>query len=126
MRLLASPKDGWGNKKIGFLESLRIESGKKRVLDACRRRDSFHFSQEEGDDVEVLKQDVDNTDPQYWERLLRHHFEQQQEDLARTLGKGKRVRKQVRKFEVSRNCFSPQRFAHLFFLVVLEGLNKMI
>ncbi len=24
-----------------------------------------------------------------------HHYEQQQEDLARTLGKGKRVRKQV-------------------------------
>lgn len=45
--------------------------------------------------MEVLKQEVDNTDSQYWERLLRHHFEQQQEDLARTLGKGKRVRKQV-------------------------------
>ncbi len=26
---------------------------------------------------------------------MRHHYEQQQEDLARTLGKGKRVRKQV-------------------------------
>jgi len=26
---------------------------------------------------------------------LRHHYEQQQEDIARTLGKGKRVRKQV-------------------------------
>lgn len=47
------------------------------------------------EDVEVLKQEADNTDSQYWERLLRHHFEQQQEDLARTLGKGKRVRKQV-------------------------------
>ncbi|MCL4132775.1 UNVERIFIED_CONTAM: hypothetical protein GTU68_006247 [Idotea baltica] len=53
---------------------------------------------EEAEDVEVLKQDVDNTDPQYWERLLRHHFEQQQEDLARSLGKGKRVRKQVSYF----------------------------
>lgn len=51
--------------------------------------------QEEMEDVEVLKQEADNTDSQYWERLLRHHFEQQQEDLARTLGKGKRVRKQV-------------------------------
>lgn len=27
--------------------------------------------------------------------MLRHHYEQQQEDIARTLGKGKRVRKQV-------------------------------
>lgn len=34
-------------------------------------------------------------DPDYWEKLLRHHYEQQQEDLARNLGKGKRVRKQV-------------------------------
>lgn len=56
---------------------------------------SWQYFQEEAQDVEVLKQEADNTDSQYWERLLRHHFEQQQEDLARTLGKGKRVRKQV-------------------------------
>ncbi|KAI6058701.1 Chromodomain-helicase-DNA-binding protein 3 isoform X4 [Aix galericulata] len=37
----------------------------------------------------------ENVDPDYWEKLLRHHYEQQQEDLARNLGKGKRVRKQV-------------------------------
>lgn len=57
------------------------------------------------EDVEVLKQEADNTDSQYWERLLRHHFEQQQEDLARTLGKGKRVRKQVSHSSMS-NCLS--------------------
>ncbi|XP_043222807.1 chromodomain-helicase-DNA-binding protein Mi-2 homolog isoform X1 [Amphibalanus amphitrite] len=50
---------------------------------------------EEEEDLEVIKQEADNTDPQYWEKLLRHHYEQQQEDLSRTLGKGKRVRKQV-------------------------------
>jgi len=43
----------------------------------------------------VIKQEAENTDPAYWEKLLRHHYEQQQEDLARSLGKGKRVRKQV-------------------------------
>jgi chromodomain-helicase-DNA-binding protein 4 len=43
----------------------------------------------------VIKQEAENTDPAYWEKLLRHHYEQQQEDIARTLGKGKRVRKQV-------------------------------
>ncbi|XP_066911580.1 chromodomain-helicase-DNA-binding protein Mi-2 homolog isoform X1 [Clytia hemisphaerica] len=45
-------------------------------------------------DVEVLKQEevIDNT---YWEKLLRHHYEQEQEYIASTLGKGKRVRKQV-------------------------------
>ena len=43
----------------------------------------------------MLKQEAEHADPAYWEKLLRHHYEQQQEDLARTLGKGKRVRKQV-------------------------------
>ena len=45
--------------------------------------------------MEVLKQEAEHADPNYWEKLLRHHYEQQQEDYARTLGKGKRVRKQV-------------------------------
>lgn len=35
------------------------------------------------------------TDPVYWERLLRHHFEQHQEDASRSLGKGKRLRRRV-------------------------------
>ena len=51
--------------------------------------------QEEEPETEVLKQEAEHADPAYWEKLLRHHYEQQQEDLARTLGKGKRVRKQV-------------------------------
>ncbi|XP_072036512.1 chromodomain-helicase-DNA-binding protein 5-like isoform X3 [Amphiura filiformis] len=46
-------------------------------------------------ETEVIKQELEPSDPAYWEKLLRHHYEQQQEDLARTLGKGKRVRKQV-------------------------------
>lgn len=51
---------------------------------------------EEEDDVEreVIKQD-DNSDPAYWVKLLRHHYEQHQEDVSKTLGKGKRNRKQV-------------------------------
>lgn len=48
--------------------------------------------------TEVIKQEAENTDPAYWVKLLRHHYEQQQEDISRTLGKGKRVRKQVRRF----------------------------
>ncbi|XP_041038495.1 chromodomain-helicase-DNA-binding protein 4-like, partial [Carcharodon carcharias] len=43
---------------------------------------------------EIIKQE-ESVDPDYWEKLLRHHYEQQQEDLARHLGKGKRIRKQV-------------------------------
>ena len=54
----------------------------------------FYISKEEVE-MEVLKQDVEQADPAYWEKLLRHHYEQQQEDLSKSLGKGKRVRKQV-------------------------------
>lgn len=52
------------------------------------------FWQIEEIEREIIKQE-ENVDPDYWEKLLRHHYEQQQEDLARNLGKGKRVRKQV-------------------------------
>lgn len=53
-------------------------------------------SDEDEEEREVLKQEAEHADPAYWEKLLRHHYEQQQEDVQRTLGKGKRVRKQVR------------------------------
>lgn len=43
----------------------------------------------------MLKQEDDTADPNYWEKLLRHHYEQQREDVSRSLGKGKRIRKQV-------------------------------
>uniref|UniRef100_A0A4W4EUI4 DNA helicase n=1 Tax=Electrophorus electricus TaxID=8005 RepID=A0A4W4EUI4_ELEEL len=49
---------------------------------------------EEDVDREIIKQE-ESVDPDYWEKLLRHHYEQQQEDLARQLGKGKRPRKPV-------------------------------
>lgn len=51
--------------------------------------------EEEEVETEVLKQELEAADPAYWEKLLRHHYEQQQEDMSRTLGKGKRLRKQV-------------------------------
>nr|XP_018668322.1 chromodomain-helicase-DNA-binding protein 4 isoform X1 [Ciona intestinalis] len=44
---------------------------------------------------EIIKETMEQPDPNYWERLLRHHYEQQQEEIASTLGKGKRIRKQV-------------------------------
>ena len=53
------------------------------------------FLLQEEEPTEIIKQEAENTDPAYWVKLLRHHYEQQQEDMARTLGKGKRVRKQV-------------------------------
>lgn len=42
-------------------------------------------------DTEIIKQDAENSDRAYWVKLLRHHYEQQQEDLSQNLGKGKRV-----------------------------------
>uniref|UniRef100_A0A6G1S543 Chromodomain-helicase-DNA-binding protein 4 n=2 Tax=Aceria tosichella TaxID=561515 RepID=A0A6G1S543_9ACAR len=51
--------------------------------------------EEEPVETEVLKQEAEQADPAYWEKLLRHHYEQHQEDTSKTLGKGKRVRKQV-------------------------------
>nr|CAD2191886.1 unnamed protein product [Meloidogyne enterolobii] len=50
---------------------------------------------EEEDETEVIKEAVQEADPDYWEKLLRHHFEQEQELERAHLGKGKRVRKQV-------------------------------
>ena len=47
------------------------------------------------EEVEVLKEEAENTDPAYWEKLLRHHFEQHQEDVSKSMGKGKRVRRTV-------------------------------
>ncbi|KAL0268514.1 UNVERIFIED_CONTAM: hypothetical protein PYX00_010429 [Menopon gallinae] len=74
-------KESWANE---YLSSFKVAS----------------YATKEGEDeeevnTEIIKQEAENTDPAYWVKLLRHHYEQQQEDIARTLGKGKRVRKQV-------------------------------
>lgn len=52
--------------------------------------------EDEEEDMEILKEEAEGTaDPLYWEKLLRHHYEQHQEDHLRELGKGKRNRKPV-------------------------------
>ncbi|PAV85356.1 hypothetical protein WR25_12784 isoform B [Diploscapter pachys] len=51
--------------------------------------------EEEEEEMEVIKEGDKEPDPDYWEKLLRHHYEQDQETEAQKLGKGKRVRKQV-------------------------------
>ncbi|MEQ2183260.1 choline dehydrogenase 4 [Goodea atripinnis] len=63
------------------------------VYSVCEPHMSSFFEEEEIE-REVIKQE-ESVDPDYWEKLLRHHYEQQQEDLARNLGKGKRTRKPV-------------------------------
>lgn len=74
-------KENWANE---YLSSFKVASYVTKEGD-----------DEEEQETEIIKQEAENTDPAYWEKLLRHHYEQQQEDLARSLGKGKRVRKQV-------------------------------
>ncbi|CAB0003885.1 unnamed protein product [Nesidiocoris tenuis] len=74
-------KENWSNE---YLSSFKVASYVTKEED-----------EDEEESTEVIKQEAENTDPAYWVKLLRHHYEQQQEDLSRTLGKGKRVRKQV-------------------------------
>lgn len=71
-------KESWANE---YLSSFKVAS--------------YNTKEEEEEETEVIKQDSENSDPAYWIKLLRHHFEQHQEDASRSLGKGKRVRKQV-------------------------------
>lgn len=73
-------KELWANE---YLSSFKVASYVTKDVE------------DEEPETEILKQEVESADPAYWEKLLRHHYEQQQEDLARTLGKGKRLRKQV-------------------------------
>uniref|UniRef100_A0A1B0D1P9 Uncharacterized protein n=1 Tax=Phlebotomus papatasi TaxID=29031 RepID=A0A1B0D1P9_PHLPP len=73
-------KESWANE---YLSSFKVASYATKE------------ENEEEVDTEIIKQEAENSDPAYWVKLLRHHYEQHQEDLGRTLGKGKRVRKQV-------------------------------
>ncbi|XP_037904696.1 chromodomain-helicase-DNA-binding protein Mi-2 homolog [Hermetia illucens] len=72
-------KESWTNE---YLSSFKVASYATK-------------EENEDDDTEIIKQEAENSDPAYWVKLLRHHYEQHQEDVGRTLGKGKRVRKQV-------------------------------
>lgn len=72
-------KESWANE---YLSSFKVASYATK-------------EEEEEEETEIIKQEAENSDPAYWVKLLRHHYEQHQEDVGRTLGKGKRVRKQV-------------------------------
>ncbi|XP_067659338.1 chromodomain-helicase-DNA-binding protein 4-like isoform X4 [Haliotis asinina] len=86
-RLLDRTQEGQEEKEMAmneYLSSFKVASYQVK-----------EGEEEDETEMEVLKQEAEHADPAYWEKLLRHHYEQQQEDMARTLGKGKRVRKQV-------------------------------
>ena len=75
-------KEHWTNE---YLSSFKVAQYVTREAD----------EEEEPDDREVIQDEVAEADPDYWEKLLRHHYEQEQETENQKLGKGKRVRKQV-------------------------------
>ena len=73
-------QESWANE---YLSSFKVATYQTKEVDNPE------------DEVEILKEEAENTDPAYWEKLLRHHYEQHQEDVTRSMGKGKRIRKQV-------------------------------
>ncbi|EYC35781.1 hypothetical protein Y032_0985g3291 [Ancylostoma ceylanicum] len=85
------PKDKDGEKKEHwtneYLSSFKVATYTTREAD--------DKEEEEEDEMEVIKENDKEPDPDYWEKLLRHHYEQDQEMEAQKLGKGKRLRKQV-------------------------------
>ncbi|CAB3405088.1 unnamed protein product [Caenorhabditis bovis] len=83
-------EDGDGEKKADwtneYLSSFKVATYTTKEAEQ---------QEEEDIDMEVIKEGEKEPDPDYWEKLLRHHYEQDQEVEAQKLGKGKRVRKQV-------------------------------
>ncbi|NP_001080504.1 chromodomain helicase DNA binding protein 4 L homeolog [Xenopus laevis] len=79
-------------------EEPELQLGMNEYLSSFKVAQYVVREEEMGDEEEVVREIIkqeESVDPDYWEKLLRHHYEQQQEDLARNLGKGKRIRKQV-------------------------------
>ncbi|KAJ1348376.1 choline dehydrogenase 3 [Parelaphostrongylus tenuis] len=78
-------KEHWTNE---YLSSFKVATYTTRETD--------DKEEEEEEEMEVvIKENDKEPDPDYWEKLLRHHYEQDQEMEAQKLGKGKRLRKQV-------------------------------
>ncbi|MCP9264037.1 Chromodomain-helicase-DNA-binding protein 3 [Dirofilaria immitis] len=81
------PKEKSGEKKnIGYTTR---EADEEELEDEVSNQDADDRKNRSN------KEAAQEADPDYWEKLLRHHYEQEQETQAQKLGKGKRVRKQV-------------------------------
>uniref|UniRef100_A0AC34GUB4 DUF1087 domain-containing protein n=1 Tax=Panagrolaimus sp. ES5 TaxID=591445 RepID=A0AC34GUB4_9BILA len=77
-------KKDWTNE---YLSSFKVAQYVTRVLDDEEEKTEAP--------AEVVIEETKEPDPAYWEKLLRHHYEHEQESEVLKLGKGKRVRKQV-------------------------------
>jgi hypothetical protein len=80
-----SEKKDWAND---YLSSFKVAQYTTKVADEKEE-------EEEAEKPEILKEEAPQTDPDYWEKLLRHHYEHEQELEQQQLGKGKRIRRQV-------------------------------
>jgi hypothetical protein len=63
-------QESWANE---YLSSFKVATYATKEQDAPE------------EEVEILKAEAENTDPAYWEKLLKHHYEQHQEDLSRSV-----------------------------------------
>jgi chromodomain-helicase-DNA-binding protein 4 len=61
-------QESWANE---YLSSFKVATYATKEVDAPE------------EEVEILKEEAENTDPAYWEKLLKHHYEQHQEDVSR-------------------------------------------
>ena len=108
--LLDRDQEGEGDEVPGsenllaneYLSSFKVASyvmkEKVQYTISCKYHFLSFLAQEAEAETEVVKEDVSASqqpDPDFWEKLLRHHYEQQKELEAAKLGKGKRIRKQV-------------------------------
>lgn len=82
-------KEMWANE---YLSSFKVASYQTKEAEAEEDEEAAAAAEAEARNKE--KEDAMN-DPHYWEKLLGAHYIQYQENITRTLGKGKRVRKQV-------------------------------
>merc|ERR1719474_1702375 len=65
-------KESWANE---YLSSFKVAQ--------------YQTKEQAEEEVEVIKEESEQADPAFWEKLLRHHYEQHQEDTAKVMGKGK-------------------------------------
>ncbi|CAD5223983.1 unnamed protein product [Bursaphelenchus okinawaensis] len=77
-------KKDWAND---YLSSFKVAQY------VTKEKDEKDITEEEA--KEILEEKPQAEDADYWERLLRHHHENEVEQQAAQLGKGKRVRRQV-------------------------------
>lgn len=86
----AAPEEGEGKAdwQSEYLSSFKVAS--------YQTKEAEGQEEEEEEEMEVIKEgDEKEPDPDYWEKLLKHHYEQDKEIESQKLGKGKRVRKQI-------------------------------